>query len=444
MDRQDSSSTPDSTPDSTLRPWRGRFVVLAGIVLAAFNLRIAVASVSPILDVVRTDIDLSDQVAGLLGTVPVIAFAVFGSLVPVLSRRFGLEPTLVAALVVSSVGEILRSLSSTAPSFLLWTAVALAGMGMGNVLLPPLVKRYFPDRIGAVTAAYTVTLSLSTAIPPLLVVGIASSLGWRPALGGWALVGLLAAVPWTVVIARSARARAELASVLEHSPEHTAGLDGRHRHEGRAWRSPLAWGIAGMFGLNSLNTYVMFAWLPHVLIDAGMPEPTAATALALYAFVGMPMSIVTPLLAARMRNPYPLVVVFVAMLAVGYGGLMGGQAGPATWVWVVLAGLGASTFPLGLALINLRSRTSAGAVALSGFVQGVGYLLAGAGPLTAGILYGRSGTWDSTFVVLFGTLVVILVAAVAGCRPVMIEDTWAPRARRGRPPVPPADVGTNP
>ncbi len=219
--------------------------------------------------------------------------------------------------------------------------------------------------------------------------------------------------------------------MLEHSPEHTVGLDGRHRHEGRAWRSPLAWGIAVMFGLNSLNTYVMFAWLPHVLIDSGMSEPVAASALALYAFVGMPMSIVTPLLAARMRNPYLLVVLFVAMLAVGYAGLMGVQAGPATWVWVVLAGLGASTFPLGLALINLRSRTSAGAVALSGFVQGVGYLVAGAGPLTAGILYGRSGTWTSTFVFLFGTLVVILVAAVAGCRPSMIEDSWGRRARTG-------------
>ncbi|MHA7134611.1 CynX/NimT family MFS transporter [Oerskovia turbata] len=430
MERQDSSSTPDSTPDTALRPWRGRFVVLAGIVLAAFNLRIAVASVSPILGLVRADIDLSDQLAGLLGTVPVIAFAIFGSLVPVLSRRFGLEPTLIAALLISAVGEILRSMSSTAPSFLAWTAVALAGMGMGNVLLPPLVKRYFPDRIGAVTAAYTVTLSLSTAVPPLLVVGIASSLGWRPALGGWALVGLLAAVPWVVVIARSARARAELESVLERSPAHTSGLDGRHRHEGRAWRSPLAWGIAGMFGLNSLNTYVMFAWLPHILVDAGFSEGAAASALALYAFVGMPMSVVTPLLAARMRNPFPLVVLFVAMLAVGYAGLLGGQAGPATWAWVVVAGLGASTFPLGLALINLRSRTSAGAVALSGFVQGVGYLVAGAGPLTAGVLYGRTGSWTGTFVLLFATLVVILVAAVAGCRPVMIEDTWGRRGRR--------------
>ena len=152
------------------------------------------------------------------------------------------------------------------------------------------------------------------------------------------------------------------------------------------------------------------------MLFRSMSEATAASALALYAFVGMPMSLVTPLLAARMRNPYPLVVSFIAMLVAGYGGLMGAQNGPATWVWVVLAGLGASTFPLGLALINLRSRTSAGAVALSGFVQGVGYLIAGAGPLTAGILYGRTGTWTSTFVFLFASLVVILIAAVPGCQ----------------------------
>jgi len=136
------------------RPWRGRWLVATGIVLVGLNLRIAVAAVSPILGSVRADVALTGPLVGVLGTIPVASFAVFGSLAPLLARRFGLEPALMAAMVVSAVGEIARSVTSTPAGFLGWTVIALAGIGMGNVLLPPLVKRYFPDRIGPVTAAY--------------------------------------------------------------------------------------------------------------------------------------------------------------------------------------------------------------------------------------------------------------------------------------------------
>src|SRR5690606_9305738 len=153
-------------PAGTRHPWRGRSIVLLGITLVALNLRIAVASVSPVLDDVRADVGLTATQVGLLGTVPVVAFALFGSLTPMIGRRIGLAPSLVVAMVVSAVGEVLRSTTSAPLGFLGWSIIALAGMGMGNVLLPPVVKRYFPDRIGAVTAVYAVAMGFSTAVPP--------------------------------------------------------------------------------------------------------------------------------------------------------------------------------------------------------------------------------------------------------------------------------------
>jgi len=155
------------------RPWRGRWIALAGIVLVGLNLRIVVGAVSPILAAVRVDVALTDQQVGILGTIPVASFAVFGSLAPLLARRFGLEPTLLAAMAVSALGEIVRSTTSTPAGFLGWSVIVLAGMGMGNVLLPPIVKRYFPDRIGAVTAAYSMAMAVSTTIPALLAVPLA-------------------------------------------------------------------------------------------------------------------------------------------------------------------------------------------------------------------------------------------------------------------------------
>ncbi|MEK8228126.1 hypothetical protein NKG05_21670 [Oerskovia sp. M15] len=280
-------------PDSTLRPWRGRLVVLAGIVLAAFNLRIAVAAVSPILDVVRVDIDLSDQLAGLLGTVPVIAFAVFGSLVPALSRRFGLEPTLVGALLVSAVG---RSCARCRPRPLVPGGDGGRARGHGDgQRAPPTAGQALlprPDR-GGDRRLYRHALPehRDPAAPRGrhgVVAGLASRAGWVGSRGprrGRAVDRgdrALGPGPGRALVGAGALARA-------HRRPRRAPPS-----RGRAWRSPLAWGIAVMFGLNSLNTYVMFAWLPHVLVDSGMAEPVAASALALYAFVGMPMSIVTP------------------------------------------------------------------------------------------------------------------------------------------------------
>lgn len=416
-------------PTGSVAPWRGRRVVLLGVVLVALNLRIAVASVSPILDLVRADVALSATEAGLLGTIPVVSFAAFGSVTPVLARRVGLEPLLIAAMLLSVTGEIVRSGTSTAAGFLGWSVIALAGMGMGNVLLPPVVKRYFPDRIGVVTSVYSVTMSFSTAVPALLAVPVAERLGWRASLSLWAAVGVLAAIPWVVVIVRSAAARSALGGLLRRGPATTPALTSRHRQGGRVWRSPLAWGMAVTFAMNSLDSYAMFAWLPQILIDGGTSPHAAGVWLSVFAILGLPPALVAPIAAARMKNPIPLVVVFVTCWAVSYVGLLVAPGGP-VGLWVVLGGLGPGAFPVLLALINLRTRTSAGAASLSGFTQGVGYAIAGTGPLLIGVLYDATGSWTAPLLLLLGTLVVLLAAATVACRPVMLEDTWGPRGSR--------------
>lgn len=414
--------TPDMEPAAidAPSPWRGRFLALGGIVLVALTLRLPVAAVSPILGSVRQDVALSDTMAGLLGSIPVFAFALFGAITPAIARRLGLEWSLVLALTVSAAGEIARALVSNAPGFLVWTGVALAGMGMGNVLLPPLTKRYFPDRAGLVTAVYSVTISIGAALPPLVVVSVAREFGWRSALGGWAVVALVAALPWTVLAARSMRSAAR-------SPGLAAGHGTDAPPTGRVWRTPLAWGLALMFGLNSLNFYTMMAWLPSILADAGLPDAEAASDLGVYAFIGVLLALVVPPLAVRLSNPLPVVIVSTAAMIAGYVGLVAAPAA-APLLWCVLAGIGPATFPLVLVLIALRTATPEGAVALSGFVQGLGYLVAGTGPLIVGILHGSDGGWVPTFVFLGLTVVAMVAVSPLGCRPGMLEDGWGPAA----------------
>lgn len=416
------------TPPPAPAPWRGRLLVLGGVVLLALNLRIAVASVSPILDTVRQDVELTPPQVGLLGTIPVAAFAAVGALTPALARRAGLEPVTIAAMLVAVLGEVARAGSVTPAGFLGWTVVALAGMGAGNVLLPPLVKRYFPERIGPVTATYSVVLAVSTAVPPLLAVPAADRLGWRASLASWAVLGVVAALVWGVVVVRSRHLRTELADLLRRAPTATPVLASRHRAGGRVWRSPLAWAMAVAFGANSLLSYTLFAWYPQALVDAGVTPGDAGGQLGLLGIVGLGPALLAPTVAARVRNPYGLVVGFVAAFLVGLAGIRLAPLG-ATTAWSLLLGVGTGTFPLLLALINLRTRTSAGAASLSGFTQGLGYTLAGLGPLAVGVLYGSTGRWAAPGALLLGTCAVLLVAGAVACRPGWLEDTWTRPAR---------------
>jgi CP family cyanate transporter-like MFS transporter len=161
-----------------------------------------------------------------------------------------------------------------------------------------------------------------------------------------------------------------------------------------------------------------------MLIDlAGVSPAQAGVLLSLYAGMGIPFSLLVPVLASRMRSVGPLIALGLVFYVAGYGGLLlAPEALP--WVWVALAGAGPLLFPLVLVLVGLRSRTPEGTVALSGFTQGVGYALGALGPLLVGVLHEVSGGWDLPIVFLLLTLVIVAVAGRVVARPRMLEDDW--------------------
>jgi CP family cyanate transporter-like MFS transporter len=367
----------------------GRVLAFVGILLVAANLRTAVAALSPILGRISAEIPLSAVVIGLLGALPPICFAAFGIITPMLVRRSRLEVVVLGCLVAIVAGHLLRGSASTVGMLVVGSILAFAGIGVGNVVLPPLVKKYFPDRIGLLTALYVTTMSVSTFIPPLIAVPVADAAGWRLSLAMWAAVGVLAMIPWAIALL-GGTARGQDAGVEEARADVVRSL----------WRSPLAWALAGIFGLSSLNAYAMFAWLPVLLEDlAGVSDATAGTLLAVFAIMGFPAGLLIPLIAARMKNVAVLVYLAVAFFVTGYLGLL---LAPTVLpvLWVALAGLGPILFPLALVLINLRTRTHASAIALSGFVQSVGYAFGAVGPLGVGILYAVTGGWTAPLILL--------------------------------------------
>ncbi|MFB8388148.1 CynX/NimT family MFS transporter [Microbacterium sp. NPDC055910] len=372
-----------SAPSRSL--WRGRAIALIGIVLFAFSLRTAVASLSPLLAKIGEDFTVPAAVVGLIGTAPPVCYAVFGIVTPLFERRYGLERTGLAAMVVVAVGLVLRGFAVDATTLLLATALIFAAVGVGNVLLPPLVKKYFPDRIGLVTSVYSTMLAIATFTPPLIAVPVADAASWRLSIGVWAVFAAIAMIPWVILVVRSRRAGAAADDIETANP----------RVFGRLWRLPLVWALVVTFTASAVVAYVFFAWYPQVLIDiAGLSPAEAGAMLALFASIGMPCSLLVPMLVVRFHATRAL---FAVAVVTGLGGIAGLLVAPslAPAVWTVLLGVASLLFPLSLVLLGIRTRTHEGAVALSGFVQSIGYGIAAVFPLAFGLLHDATASCSS-------------------------------------------------
>ncbi|MGW4481820.1 CynX/NimT family MFS transporter [Rhodococcus triatomae] len=390
----------------------GRVVVLVAIVLSALTLRTAVTSLTPLLDEIGQDVGFDSAVVGLFGMLPTAMFAVSGILTPRLTRRFGLEVVVLTAMVMTAVGLAVRPAMSGTAALLVFSALALGGMGIGNVVVPPLVKRYFPDRIGAVSTVYILCVQIGTTLPALVAVPLADAHDWRVSLGVWALLPVAAVLPWLTVLA-GRRGRSGGDTLVDPDAEAT----------GRVWRSPVAWGMAGMFGMTSLITYSMFTWIPKILTEAGASAGFGGSMVALFSAVGFIAALGAPSLCIRIANPYPAVVACGVSYLIGFAGLLWAPMS-APIVWIIAVGLGPSTFPMALTLINLRTRTAAGSAALSGFTQGLGYAVACVGPLMFGVLHDATGGWAWPFALLLCAVCVVMIAGRVACKPRFLEDSW--------------------
>ena len=400
---------------------RVRLVVWAGVAVAltAINLRTAVTGFTPLFDLIRAELGFGVAVAGVLGAIPAASFAVFGFLAPVVTQRFGLERTAAAALGLTALSLVVRAVSPGTTVLVLSTVLALAGIGAANVVIVPLVKAWFPDRIAVWTSAYLLLLQTGQFVAPLIAVPVAEATSWRWSVGIWVVPAAIAALVWFLLTRRLPAAH--------HAPSAAPGADVKEPvSRSDAARSATVWGLVVLFAMVAISNYGIVTWLPAVLQEAGGSAAFGGTMVALYSAWGVAAALLVPQLATRMRNPFPVVVVCSVLLVAGYLGLLVAPMS-GTVVWVCAVGLGVSTFPLCLTLINKRTRTPQTASVVSGFVQGLGYALACFGPIGLGLLHEGTGSWSVPLWVLIATVVPGLVAGWYACRPQFVEDSVARR-----------------
>ncbi|WP_329032555.1 MFS transporter [Streptomyces sp. NBC_01725] len=412
------ADSPAPSPSHGTTVWLTRLLVV-GLVLAAVNLRPAITSLGALLEDVRAGLHMSGSVAGVLTSVPALCFAVFGVTAPRLARRFGPGAVVCAGMVAITAGLLIRPFTNGTAAFLAASALALMGIAVSNVLMPVIVKRYFPDRVGTMTGLYSMSLSAGTAVAAAATVPMTGALGgsWRLGLGLWAVVAAVAVLPWAALLVRDRRNAATA----------TGGGEGERKRTSapapapRIARSRTAWALGTFFGLQATGAYITMGWMPQIFRDAGVSAGTAGLLLAVTMVMGVPLAFVIPRLATRMKNQGPIVIALGACGLTGYAGLFLAPAAGA-WVWALLLGISNCAFPLALTMIGMRARTGPGVVRLSAFAQSTGYLISIPGPLLVGVLYQHSGGWELPITLMAGLMVPQIVLGVVAGRDRTIED----------------------
>lgn len=341
------------------------------MILVGLNLRPALSSLAPLLPRIANQGEFSVLTLSLLTTLPVLCLGLFAPFAPWLARRLGIERSLALGLIFLSAGLALRGIVSV-PTLYLGTLLAGAAIGILGTLLPALVKRDLAGNADLMTGVYTMALCLGGALGAGLSIPLADWLdSWSLSLMAWASFAITALIAWWWIMPQPVAEQRN-----SKSQSHTRAL----------LANPLAWQVMLLMGSQSSLAYIVFGWLPTLLVRQGYSDSAAGWLMSASILIQLISALSAPWLARLARDQRPALLVALSLVGAGLLVLL---LGPSSlrWLGAALLGLGqGGSFSLSLTLIVLRSGDSAIAGELSALVQGGGYTLAAMGPLMVGLM----------------------------------------------------------
>lgn len=150
--------------------------------LVGMKLRPIMASVSPIIPVLRQTLGLTNQTAGLLTTLPVIMMAIFALLTSRLGARISEHKGVLIGLLAIAGACLSRLIAHS--SFWLLTTAVVGGIGIAMIqtLMPAYIKRIKPDESSTLMALFTTGIMAGAAVASAVSSPLESKLGWQVAL----------------------------------------------------------------------------------------------------------------------------------------------------------------------------------------------------------------------------------------------------------------------
>lgn len=380
-----------------------------GVIFLAANLRAPLTSVGPVVAELSKDLSLSNTAAGFITTIPLMAFAFLSGIMPRISRKFGMEIVLFSSLILLGLGLAMRSMGSITTLFI---GAALVGIAItvGNVLMPPYIKKYFPEKVGSVMGIYSVAMNLTAALAAgfSINLGKIANLGWKSSLGIWIILTVFTLLIWLPQIKNNAKS-----ATLQKEEENAPKIN--------LYKSRLAWAVTIFMGLQSLLYYCLTAWLPKVMQTWGMSVEASGWVLSYVQFAQLPTTFLGAIIATRMKDQRLLAASVGVLCSVGIIGLLIFKT-QFVVLWCVLIGIGSGlAFSLSMLFFVLRTKHTAHATKLSGMAQSFGYLIAACGPPIFGAIYDVSLSWSWSFIFLLLLTAVLFIAGIIAGKNTIIE-----------------------
>ncbi|MFG6149965.1 CynX/NimT family MFS transporter [Halobacillus sp. B23F22_1] len=383
--------------------------LVIGIILVAINLRPSITSVGPVIGSIREDLNISNGTAGMLTTLPLIAFAVLSAMAPRLGLRIGQSQAIFLGMVILTIGIFIRSIEWVATLFIGTTLIGV-GIAIGNVLLPGVVKQQFPEKVGLLTGIYSISLSGLAAIGSGISFPLAQRLssGWQGSLGIWSGLAIVAIIVWLPQI------------TVKRKPVKIPKIDIKNSP---LFQSKLAWQVTIFMGMQSFMFYCLITWLPEILQSRGMEPATAGWMLSFMQIAGLPGTFLTPVLAGQMSSQRKIVWSIGFLYLIGLSGMLFGSATSLLTISIAIIGIAqGSSVSLALTLLSLRAATANQAANLSGMAQSIGYTMAAIGPIMLGMLFDFTQTWTPALIIFIGVVVVMVSAGLGAGRDEVVTE----------------------
>ncbi len=373
-----------------------------GILLMGACLRAPITAVGTLISQITTAYGLSATAAGMITTIPLVAFAVISPFVSSLGKKTGFGRLLLGGLLLLMLGICVRSFLGVAGLFA-GTALMGVGIAVGNVLTPGVIKLEFPKRVGTYTGLYAVAMALSSGIAAAISAPVAAtSLGWQGSLFLWIGLAAVAFLVWYLL-------RRGVDEGTRVTAPATANSDGKVQKTQSVYRSGMAWWITLLMGSQALVYYCFVAWLPTMLLGKGLDAAQAGYFTTYNQLIGLPLSFLIPILAGRLKEQKVLGAVNGILYLAGMGLFLHTSSVAMLVLSLGICGMCAgSANSLVTAAITLRASDAAQASDLAGMSQFLGYILAAVGPTLLGKLYDATGSW-----VLPGAVLLASIAAFA-------------------------------
>ena len=377
--------------------------VVIAILLLAINMRAPIIGFGAVAKLVQQDLGLTTKTIGLIGTIPVMAFASSSFVAPMLSRRIGLENTMILATSLLAIGIFVRVAHPQLGFLLAGTVLLSLAISLGNVLIPAVIKKYTPNHIGLVMGSYSMFLSVFAGFASGIAMWLVSLSSWQFALGVWGWVSVAAVAAWLIVahLRLGQKISTHDAQVINQAVAE-AGRPSRKS----VWKIPMAWWISAFMGLQSLLYYTLASFLPSLLIDKGLSKAQAGNVGMVFQLVAFPSILLLTKWVSSQWNLRTLALLaavgnLVGVFGFGFLPLQGW-----VWVWSIASGFGCGViFTLCMMIFTLKSKDSQQAAELSGMAQTVGYSIAITGPIVTGWLKDLSHTWTLSM----GFLTILMV-----------------------------------